>query len=84
MSIDEVIKDEKYQYHNNRESAKKYQHYHQVKLINKYLTDEDILSSSQRRLIRQAKFTCSPLGKMFAKQVKTIEEQGNKIKVSNL
>ena len=32
----------------------------------------------QKKLIEQAKFTYSPLGKAFKKQIKTIEDQGNK------
>ena len=44
----------------------KYQHYHQVKLIN------------QGRIIEQAKFIYSPLGKALEKQTKTIEEQERK------
>lgn len=43
-----------------------------------------MLPQDQNRLI-QAKFTYSPLGKAFEKQVKTIEDQGkNKWKVYNL
>ena len=38
-----------------------------------FLTGEEILPSDQRRIIDQAKFTYSPLGKEFEKQVKTIE-----------
>ena len=41
-----------------------------------YLTGEEILPSNQQQLIEQAKFTCSPLGKAFQKQIKTIEYQG--------
>ena len=33
---------------------------------------------NQNRIIEQAKFTYSPLGKVFGKQIKTIEEQGKK------
>ena len=29
-------------------------------------------------MIKQAKFTCSPLAKAFEKQIKTIEDQGEK------
>ena len=43
-----------------------------------YLTGEEILPSGQSRIIEQAKFTYSPLGKAFEKQTKTIEEQGKK------
>ena len=48
--------------------------------INKYehLTGEEILPSDQSRIIEQAKFTCSPLGKGFEKQIKPIEEQRKK------
>ena len=43
-----------------------------------YLTGEDILPSNQQQIIEQAKSTCSPLGKAFEKQIKTIEDQGQK------
>ena len=78
MTIEDQIKDEKLQYDINREAAKisalssgkldKYE----------YLTDEEILPSNQQQIIQQAKFTYSPLGKAFKKQIKTIEDQGNK------
>ena len=42
------------------------------------LTGQEILPSEQSRLTEQAKFTCSPLGKAFEKQTKTIQDQGNK------
>ena len=78
MTIADQIKDEKLQYDNNREAAKisalssakidKYE----------YLTGEDILPSGKQQIIEQAKFTYSPLGKAFKKQIKTIEDQGEK------
>ena len=78
MTIEDQIKDEKLQYDINKESAKisalssgkidKYE----------YLTGEEILPSNQRQIIEQAKFTYSPLGKAFEKQIKTIEDQGIK------
>ena len=43
-----------------------------------YLTGEEILTSNQSRIIEPAKFTYSPLGKAFEKQIKSIEEQGKK------
>ena len=43
-----------------------------------YLTGEDILPSNQQQIIEQARFTYSPLGKAFEKQIKTIEDQGKK------
>ena len=76
MTINDQIRDEKLQYDINREAAKisalssgkidKYE----------YLTGKDILPSNQQQIIRQAKFTYSPLGKAFKKQIKTIEDQG--------
>ena len=78
MTIEDQIKDEKLQYDINREAAKisalssgkldKYE----------YLTGEEILPSNQRQIIEQAKFTYSPLGKAFKKQIKTIEDQEKK------
>ena len=78
MTIDDQIRDEKLQYAVNREAAKisglssnkigKYE----------YLTGEEILPSNQKQIIEQAKFTYSPLGKAFEKQLKTIEDQGKK------
>ena len=76
MTIEDQIKDEKLQYDINREAAK-------ISAlssgkIDKYekLTGEEILPSNQRQIIEQAKFTYSPLGKAFEKQIKTIENQG--------
>ena len=76
MPTDDKIKDEKLQYDINREAAKisallsgkidKYE----------FLTGEEILPFDQSRIIEQAKFTYSPLGKAFEEQTKTIEEQG--------
>ena len=43
-----------------------------------YVTDEKILPSNQKQIIEQTKFTYSPLGKAFEKQIKTIEEKGRK------
>ena len=78
MAIEDQIIDEKLQYDINREAAKisalssgkidKYE----------YLTDEEILPSNQKQIIEQAKFTYSPLGKVFAKQTKTTDDQGEK------
>ena len=43
-----------------------------------YLADEKILPLDQSRIIEQAKFTYSPLGKAFENQIKAIEDQGEK------
>ena len=69
------------------EKQQKYQYYRQVKLINinilqvKYYYTS--LLSGQSRITKQTKFTYSPLGKGFEKQIKSIEEQG-KIQVKVL
>ena len=78
MKIGDQVRDEKLQDDINRETAKisalssnkisKYE----------YLTGEEILPSNQKQIIEQAKFTYSPLGKAFEKQLKTIEDQGKK------
>ena len=55
------------------EKQQKYQHYRQEKLINmNILQEKKILPSHQGRIIEQAKFICSPLGKAFEKQIKTL------------
>ena len=69
MAIDNQIKYEKLQCDVNRETAKisalssgefnKYE----------YLTGEEILPSNKEQIIEQAKFTYSPLGKAFEKQI---------------
>ena len=78
MAINDQIKDEKLQYDIDREAAR-------ISALSsgkihkcEYLTGEDILPSYQQQIIEQAKFTYSPLGKAFEKQIKTIEDQGEK------
>ena len=78
MTIDDKIIIEKIQYDINRNAAKisalpsgkidKYE----------YLTGKEILPSDQSRMIEEAKFKYSPLGKAFEKQIKKIEETGKK------
>ena len=78
MTISDQIRDEKLQYDINREAAKisalssgkidKYEH----------LTRDDILPSNQQQTIEQTKFTYSLLEKTFEKQIKTIQDQGQK------
>ena len=65
MTIDDQVTDEKLQYDINREAAK-------------YLTSEEILPSNKQQIIEQAKFTYYPLGKAFERQIKMIEDQGEK------
>ena len=78
MTINDQIRDWKLQYDINREAAK-------ISALSsgkihkhKYLTGGDILPSNQQQIIEQAKFTCSPLGKTFEKQIKTIEDKVQK------
>ena len=78
MTINDQIRDEKLQCDINREAAEisallsgkihKYE----------YLSGEDILPSNQQQIIEQDRFTYSPLGKAFEKQIKAIEDQGKK------
>ena len=41
-----------------------------------YLTREEILPSDESRIIEPVRFTYSPLGKGFEKEIKKIEDQG--------
>ena len=73
MTTDDKIRDEKLKHDINREAAK-------ISALSsgkidkhEFLTGEEILPPDQRRVIEQAKFTYSPLGKAFKKQTKTIE-----------
>ena len=78
MTIDYQLEDGKLQHDIKREAAKisalssgkidKYE----------FLTGKELLPSNQKQIIEQAKFTYSPLGKAFEKQIKTIEDQGKK------
>ena len=78
MTIDDQIRDEKLQYDINRDAAKisalssgkihKYE----------YHTGEDILPSNWQQIIEQVKSTYYHLGKAFEKQIKTIEDHGEK------
>ena len=44
-----------------------------------YITGEEIVPSNKKKnIIEQAKFTYSPLRKVFEKQIKTTEDQGKK------
>ena len=76
MTLKDQIRDEKLQYDINRETAK-------ISVLSsgktasmkyEYLTGEEILPSNQQQIIEQGKFTYSPLGNAFEKQIKTIED----------
>ena len=59
------------------EKQQKYHHYRQVKLININILQMKQMSD-QSRITEHAKFTYSPLDRVFEKQIKTIEKQGKK------
>ena len=78
MAINDQIRDEKLRYDINRETGKvlalssgKIRKY-------EYLSSEDILPFNQKQITEHARFTYSPLQKAFEKQIKTIEDQGEK------
>ena len=78
MTINDQIRDGKPQYDINRKAAEisasssgkidKYEH----------LNSKETLPSNQQQITEQAKFTYSPSGKAFEKQIKTIEDQGER------
>ena len=78
MAINDQIRDEKLRYDINRETGKvlalssgKIRKY-------EYLSSKDILPFNQKQITERARFTYSPLQKAFEKQIKTIEDQGEK------
>ena len=78
MKNDDKFRDEKLQYNIKQKvatiaalSSGKIDKY-------EYPTGEEILPFGQIRIIEQAKFNCSPLRKAFEKQIKKIENQGEK------
>ena len=75
MTIDNKIRDENLQYDSNREAAK-ISAFSSGKIDKyEYLTGEEMLPSDQRRVIEQAKFTYSPLGKALEKQIKKLKNK---------
>ena len=84
MTINDQIRDENLLYDINWEAAK-VSALSSDKIDNyEYLTGKEILPSNQQQIIGQAKFTYSPLGKAFEKQIKTIEDQGHKSRLKLL
>ena len=82
MTINDQIRDGKIQDDINRKVTKisalssgkidKYQ----------YLTGEETISSNQQQILEEAKFTYSPLGKAFEKQIKQLEiKEKNKLRL---
>ena len=78
MTINDQTRDEKLQYDINREAAK-ISALSSCKIYKyEYLAGKDIFPSNQQQIIKQAKFVYSPSEKAFEKQIKTIEDQGEK------
>ena len=63
MTVNDQIRDKKLQYDIDRKAAE---------------ISAKSLPSNQQQIMEQAKFTYSPLGKAFEKQIKTIADQGEK------
>ena len=75
MIFDDKITEEKLQYDINTEAEKTLALSSGKTDKYEYLAGEEMLSSDQSRIIEEASFTFSPLGKAFEKKVKTIENQ---------
>ena len=75
MTIKDQIRDEKLQYDINRKAAERSALSSGKIDKNEY---QEILPTNQQQIIEQPKFTYSPLGKAFEKQVKAIEDQGER------
>ena len=78
MTVNNQIRDEKLQFDISRKAA-------EISALSsgkidkyEYVTGNEILPSNQQQIIEQTKFTYSPLGKAFEKQIKTIKDQGEK------
>ena len=78
MTINDQVRDEKLLYDINRKPA-------EISVLSsgkidnyEYLTVKEILPSNQQQIIELATFTYSPLGKLLVKQVKTVENQGER------
>ena len=78
MTVNDKIRYAKFQYDINTEGAKISALSSGKNDTYEYLTGEEIIPSDERRVSEQANFTYSPLGKAFQKQIKTIEDQGEK------
>ena len=78
MAINDQIRDEKPPYDINRKAM-------EISALStdkigkyEYLTAKEMLPPNPQQITEQAKFTYSPLGKTFEKQIKTIEDQGER------
>ena len=78
MKIDGTISYGKLEYDFNRKNAKMPASSSRKIVQYKCFTGEEILCPNQSRIIEQAKFTYSLLSKAIEKQIKTIEDHGEK------
>ena len=78
MTIDDKIRDEKLQQDINKQAAKIAAQSSGKIYKYEYFTGEEVLSSDQSRIIQQANFTYSLLGKKIEKQINIIENHGDK------
>ena len=78
MTVNDKIRYAKFQYDINTEAAKILALLSGKNDTYEHLTGEEIIPSDEGRVSEQANFTYSPLGKAFQKQIKTIEDQGEK------
>ena len=79
MKINDKIRDQKVHYNINREAAKSSALSSDKTDKYEFLTGEGVLSSDQRRVIEQAKYTYSPLRKALEKQKKELKIKEKKI-----
>ena len=73
MTVDDQIRAEKLQYDINKEAGKIFALSSNKSNKYEYLTGEEILPFNQKQMTQKAKFTYSPLGKAFEKQIKTLK-----------
>ena len=78
MTIDGNIRDEKLQCDINRDASKILASLSWKISKYEFLTGENILPPVQSRIIEQAAFTYSPLGKAIEKEIKATDDQGIK------
>ena len=75
-------RDEKLQYDINRKAAEISPLWSGKTDKYEYLTGKEMLPSNQQQIIEQAKFTYSPMGKAFGKQIKTLKiKKKNKLRL---
>ena len=74
MTIDDKIRNENVQFGINRQVAKISELSSGKIDEDEFLIGKEILRSDQSRKIKQAKFTYSPLGEAFEKEIKKIKK----------